>query len=726
MSFGLAHEGRTTKIGDSKISHSAKHPISPSRLHSSTSNSASATAAVGLAADSLTYVQRAIGNNNNNDNHDHSSPNSSKRTMVRSTNASDNTFSSAREITNSLQPKLKVSQPGDIYEQEADRVADQITMMTPSTILTSRPSSDNEISSRCNSSNKMKDEEKEFKKLRISRKPSSVASKLEASDHVTNEINNIHSSSGFPLDTSTKGFMESRFGGGYDFSNVRIHADAKAAKSAQTVNALAYTVGNHIAFGQGQYSPNTTEGRRLLAHELTHVIQQNSVGVLPRIQDTARLREMSDLHDSEQLSIDQIKIGSASGTPFIQRQPNRTSQKSQLSTPPPAAVSITGHKSWRLRFYKLVFRHEVAQWLFKAGEAPSGFVIKEYPPKGEYYSLEWEVSWAGWTGKGTSEFLGLFTPYGHDLAIRAMEGGNLTREQEEIAQEMRASEMRQRHEENKTLIPPLGMTAAQVFDSVPPGAYEENGLFIWLGYLEGENELTLEIRSVSQSNEVYNRDMRWYLSHGYSLSKAEAAFLRQWADIGLQMAILTMGFLKIKLPRFVPPASRPMASVPPSRIARRLRAVKPPATGPTPPATGPTINGRIRPVNGRINVGGGLEQGSSNATNLNPIVPRTGGPGSNAQIPNHVRAGFENIGEIFEDGSANLIFSNRLPYGTVNWNASAGGAYRVMAPGGRLSLNIMGASAEEAAVVVRTFSRAGFRDVRAIGSGSSTIIQGVK
>ena len=68
--------------------------------------------------------------------------------------------------------------------------------------------------------------------------------------------------------------MKSRFGG-YDFSNVRIHADRKAATSAQSVNALAYTVGNDIVFSEGHYAPNTLQGRRLLAHELTHVIQQS-------------------------------------------------------------------------------------------------------------------------------------------------------------------------------------------------------------------------------------------------------------------------------------------------------------------------------------------------------------------------------------------------------------------------------------------------------------------
>jgi hypothetical protein len=66
--------------------------------------------------------------------------------------------------------------------------------------------------------------------------------------------------------------MEPRFG--CDFSRVRIHSDARAAASAQSVNALAYTVGTDVAFAAGQFSPATTRGRKLLAHELTHVVQQ--------------------------------------------------------------------------------------------------------------------------------------------------------------------------------------------------------------------------------------------------------------------------------------------------------------------------------------------------------------------------------------------------------------------------------------------------------------------
>ena len=68
--------------------------------------------------------------------------------------------------------------------------------------------------------------------------------------------------------------MEPRFG--HDFSQVRVHTDEQAVESAQAVNALAYTVGRDVVFGMGQYAPETRDTRRLLAHELAHVIQQTS------------------------------------------------------------------------------------------------------------------------------------------------------------------------------------------------------------------------------------------------------------------------------------------------------------------------------------------------------------------------------------------------------------------------------------------------------------------
>lgn len=86
-------------------------------------------------------------------------------------------------------------------------------------------------------------------------------------------VNDVLSSSGHPLDRTTRAFFEPRFG--HDFSPMRIHADARAAESAQAVEARAYTVGRHVVFGAGQYALATRAGMRLLAHELAHVVQQD-------------------------------------------------------------------------------------------------------------------------------------------------------------------------------------------------------------------------------------------------------------------------------------------------------------------------------------------------------------------------------------------------------------------------------------------------------------------
>ncbi len=81
-------------------------------------------------------------------------------------------------------------------------------------------------------------------------------------------------SSGHPLDAATRNFMEPRFG--HDFSRVRIHADTLASRSAEVLAARAFAVGSDIGFRQGEYAPDTDTGRHLLAHELTHALQQGA------------------------------------------------------------------------------------------------------------------------------------------------------------------------------------------------------------------------------------------------------------------------------------------------------------------------------------------------------------------------------------------------------------------------------------------------------------------
>ena len=92
-------------------------------------------------------------------------------------------------------------------------------------------------------------------------------------------VHDVLRSSGRPLDPSARAFFEPRFG--HHFGEVRVHTDAPAAASARAVGALAYTVGRDVVFGQGQYAPQTPAGRRLLAHELAHVVQQGAATAAP-------------------------------------------------------------------------------------------------------------------------------------------------------------------------------------------------------------------------------------------------------------------------------------------------------------------------------------------------------------------------------------------------------------------------------------------------------------
>jgi hypothetical protein len=169
-----------------------------------------------------------------------------------------------------IQPKLQISHPSDPYEQEADRLVDEVMRMIV-------PDSVSKGKQRVRGKYAAREIGKKEEEMKISRKPSAS---LDASDEATSEINNVRSSSGTPLDYSTKEFMESRLG--YDFSRVRVHADSLAAHSAKEVAADAYTVGQHIVFGAGQYAPHTLHGRRLIAHELVHTAQQGSADMLRR------------------------------------------------------------------------------------------------------------------------------------------------------------------------------------------------------------------------------------------------------------------------------------------------------------------------------------------------------------------------------------------------------------------------------------------------------------
>jgi hypothetical protein len=176
-----------------------------------------------------------------------------------------------------IQPKLKISQPNDKYEQEADRIADQVIRMPDpgvqrqvetegaEEILQTKPIA-HQITPIVQG--QMKEEELQINELY---RPSSSANP-QTTPHLENEINAW--GSGKPLPESVRAFYEPRFGA--DLSAVRIYTDSRAAQAAHNLQAQAFTNGWNIAFANGEYAPDTFGGRKLLAHELAHTLQQNS------------------------------------------------------------------------------------------------------------------------------------------------------------------------------------------------------------------------------------------------------------------------------------------------------------------------------------------------------------------------------------------------------------------------------------------------------------------
>jgi len=156
-----------------------------------------------------------------------------------------------------LQRKLSVGAIDDPLEREADRVAEQVlTTSTHSAVSRATP-----------------------RIQRFSGLPGPQGMTAPAS------VDRTLASPGRPLDAPLRQDMESRFG--HDFSHVRVHSDNAAEQSARDVNANAYTIGHDVVFGAGQFMPGTHHGRRLIAHELTHVVQSTAAasGTIRRKED---------------------------------------------------------------------------------------------------------------------------------------------------------------------------------------------------------------------------------------------------------------------------------------------------------------------------------------------------------------------------------------------------------------------------------------------------------
>ncbi len=188
-----------------------------------------------------------------------------------------------------LQAKLRINTPGDVYEQEADRVAEQVMRMPEtrsSAAIGDAPLADSRsvpprgtIQRVCASCSE------EETLIQPKRAPGGTS---QAISSPSRDVESLQGG-GRTLTSAERDFFEPRIGA--DFSMVRIHSDMRAATAARSVNARAFTVGQNIVFGAGEYSSDTSTGRKLLAHELTHTIQQKGM-VQNKVQ-----RTLLDGHD---------------------------------------------------------------------------------------------------------------------------------------------------------------------------------------------------------------------------------------------------------------------------------------------------------------------------------------------------------------------------------------------------------------------------------------------
>lgn len=159
-----------------------------------------------------------------------------------------------------FQPRLKVGQPDTPLEKEADAVADAVT--SPAAIgLKINDSHSTSLQRKCKACEQ--EEKLNRKEIDDTKAPAPSA----------DMINEVISTGGQPLNSTIQREMSQKIG--YDFSNVVLHTENKAAQSAESINARAYTLGNHVVFNEQEYNPHSREGQHLLAHELTHVVQQN-------------------------------------------------------------------------------------------------------------------------------------------------------------------------------------------------------------------------------------------------------------------------------------------------------------------------------------------------------------------------------------------------------------------------------------------------------------------
>ncbi|GAB5400935.1 MAG: hypothetical protein Aureis2KO_25200 [Aureisphaera sp.] len=226
-----------------------------------------------------------------------------------------------------IQKKLKIGAVDDPMEAEADAMADQV-IQQKEVAIPPAPNKGALVQKKCSSC-----EEEELQKKPLAESITPLVQKRSlsdggntvASEGISNQIA-ASRGQGSSMDKGTQNFMENSFG--TDFSEVNIHTDSNAIQLSKSLNAQAFTVGNDIYFNEGKYNPSTTSGKHLLAHELTHTLQQSASIQQKMIQMTPAesrnrwnqlVTSVSHVPDTD----DRRSLGDRTITRFLETQPGQ-------------------------------------------------------------------------------------------------------------------------------------------------------------------------------------------------------------------------------------------------------------------------------------------------------------------------------------------------------------------------------------------------------------------
>ena len=257
-----------------KVKLIAKTPETKKGNLSSKTQKPDFSQSTGSPIDQILFLQRTIGNqavlrmlNNSAESEDQSAKSREQRAGNEVHGVQSKRLCAKRLAPCTVQAKLKIGQPNDVYEQEADRVAEQVMRMA---VNEAKPVANtlnppNTVHRKCDA---CEEEEEPVQRKAL---PSGGGITAQSPAHVREAIGSGDS----PLDRQTRSFFEPHLG--YDLSSIRIHTGGTAAESAKAIDAKAYTLGSDIVFGDGEYQPETDFGKQILAHELTHVRQGGKV-----------------------------------------------------------------------------------------------------------------------------------------------------------------------------------------------------------------------------------------------------------------------------------------------------------------------------------------------------------------------------------------------------------------------------------------------------------------